>query len=348
MNGHADVTALLNADTGNTVATYYYDAFGTITEETNGILPEGEKVNNPFRYSGYQYDEETVLYYLNARMYDSKIARFLQEDTYRGTKNDPLSLNLYAYCRNNPLIYWDPTGHAGEYIQKGDKGKDVKSIQQMLIKDGYSVGACGADGVFGKATETALRAYQKDHGLKVDGIVGNQTLTSLTSGEKAPVGKITIPVPAPKQTTPTATKKETPKSTVKPTPPTPTPKPTKPVATPAPTPPPSKPQTNKPTNSGEERRRYQTEEKYRDLRNKQKRQGKYNKIDTNPEPCPAPLPPSNTDSFIENNLDSITTEDVIIAGGTIAGRYILYRIIRVLPSFLPPFLWTLPANIACP
>jgi hypothetical protein len=51
------------------------------------------------------------LYYLNARMYDPKVARFLQEDTYTGDPNDPLSLNLYTYCANNPLIYYDPTGH---------------------------------------------------------------------------------------------------------------------------------------------------------------------------------------------------------------------------------------------
>ncbi|MFZ5986736.1 MAG: RHS repeat-associated core domain-containing protein [Bacillota bacterium] len=45
-------------------------------------------------------------------MYDPKIARFLQEDTYTGTPDDPLSLNLYTYVKNNPLIYFDPTGHA--------------------------------------------------------------------------------------------------------------------------------------------------------------------------------------------------------------------------------------------
>lgn len=44
-------------------------------------------------------------------MYNPVIARFMQEDTYRGELNDPLSLNLYAYCNNNPLIYSDPTGH---------------------------------------------------------------------------------------------------------------------------------------------------------------------------------------------------------------------------------------------
>jgi len=101
-NGHGDVTALIDRN-GNQVATYYYDAFGTITEST------GEQ-NNPYRYSGYQYDEETGLYYLNSRMYDPTTARFLQEDTYTGDRRDPLSLNLYTYCHNNPVTYDDPNG----------------------------------------------------------------------------------------------------------------------------------------------------------------------------------------------------------------------------------------------
>ena len=102
-NGHGDVVSLQTPD-GITAAQYYYDAFGTATEETAAV-------NNPFRYAGYEYDNETELYYLKARMYDSVNARFMQEDTYRGEQNDPLSLNLYAYCSNNPLVYWDPTGH---------------------------------------------------------------------------------------------------------------------------------------------------------------------------------------------------------------------------------------------
>jgi RHS repeat-associated protein len=107
-NGHADVTALINATNGAMDATYYYDAFGNIMESTGNV-------DNNITYAGYQYDEETGLYYLNARMYDPKIARFLQEDTYRGDPNDPLSLNLYTYVKNNPLIYYDPTGH--NYIE---------------------------------------------------------------------------------------------------------------------------------------------------------------------------------------------------------------------------------------
>jgi len=105
-NGHADVTALLKPD-GTIAATYYYDSFGNITDTTG-------YANNSITFAGYQYDNEIGLYYLNARMYDPKIARFLQEDTYTGDPNDPLSLNLYTYCYNNPLLYDDPTGHKGE------------------------------------------------------------------------------------------------------------------------------------------------------------------------------------------------------------------------------------------
>lgn len=117
-NGHADVTALIDANNGRIRASYYYDAFGNIQEEKY-YTSTGEEtsipINNSILYAGYQYDKETGLYYLNARMYDPKVARFLQEDTYTGDPNDPLSLNLYTYCVNNPLVYYDPTGH--NYIE---------------------------------------------------------------------------------------------------------------------------------------------------------------------------------------------------------------------------------------
>ncbi|MCH5345426.1 MAG: ParB N-terminal domain-containing protein, partial [Acetatifactor sp.] len=65
-----------------------------------------ERVPNRFLFTGQQYDPVTQQYYLRARFYNPVIARFTQEDTYRGD-----GLNLYAYCRNNPVCYVDPSGH---------------------------------------------------------------------------------------------------------------------------------------------------------------------------------------------------------------------------------------------
>ena len=79
---------------------YEYDAWGNLT------LSE-ETVENRFKFNGQQYDPISQQYYLRARYYNPVTARFTQEDTYRGD-----GLNLYAYCRNNPVYYTDPSGHS--------------------------------------------------------------------------------------------------------------------------------------------------------------------------------------------------------------------------------------------
>ena len=67
-------------------------------------------------------------------------------------------------------------------IRRGSKGDVVKEMQSILEKLGYDIGACGVDGDFGRMTEKAVKAFQQDHGLKVDGIVGPKTWAALTEG----------------------------------------------------------------------------------------------------------------------------------------------------------------------
>src|SRR5690606_28928821 len=134
-NAHGDVTALIYED-GTIAATYEYDAFGNITGQTGSA-------DNNITYAGYQYDWETGLYYLNARYYDARIARFLTEDTYRGSINDPLSLNLYTYCYNNPIRYWDPTGNiVTEWDRKHCTPEEILLIEQAT-KDWEAANASG-------------------------------------------------------------------------------------------------------------------------------------------------------------------------------------------------------------
>ena len=65
-------------------------------------------------------------------MLDPETSRFLQEDTYTGDKKDPLSLNLYTYCHNNPLIYDDPTGHFA-HILFSSNTSNVQGINKQLL-----------------------------------------------------------------------------------------------------------------------------------------------------------------------------------------------------------------------
>ncbi|MEX2460404.1 MAG: RHS repeat-associated core domain-containing protein [Paenibacillaceae bacterium] len=66
---------------------------------------------NPIRYAGYYWDRKTQYYYLQARYYNPRPARFISEDTYEGEIKNPQSLNMYVYVQNNPLKYTDPSGH---------------------------------------------------------------------------------------------------------------------------------------------------------------------------------------------------------------------------------------------
>ena len=79
---------------------YWYDAFGN-------VLDKKEDVHNRITYAGQQFDGITGQYYLRARFYNPVVGRFTQEDVYRGD-----GLNLYAYCGNNPVGYYDPSGYS--------------------------------------------------------------------------------------------------------------------------------------------------------------------------------------------------------------------------------------------
>lgn len=64
-------------------------------------------------------------------------------------------------------------------LRKGSKGDTVKAMQTLLIGYGFTCGCCGADGEFGDATQMALRNYQLDNRLTVDGICGPKTWAKL-------------------------------------------------------------------------------------------------------------------------------------------------------------------------
>ena len=120
-NLQGDVIGLLNS-TGDLVARYVYDAWGRPISITDG---KGKDVSgdpshianrNPLRYRGYYYDRVSGFYYLQSRYYDPVLCRFINADSFASTGQDFLGYNMFAYCNNNPVCFYDSEGTLPEWI----------------------------------------------------------------------------------------------------------------------------------------------------------------------------------------------------------------------------------------
>lgn len=136
-DGHGNVVGLSDKN-GNEVASYEYDAWGSILSQSSTVTTgDGTALwkANPFRYSGYQYDDETGIYYLKSRYYSPFLGRFI-------TKDAILAINLYRYTANNPVNYIDPSGYyrarcEDEGITKEDddtKIEDPTAYSKYVLK----------------------------------------------------------------------------------------------------------------------------------------------------------------------------------------------------------------------
>ncbi|MFH0857358.1 MAG: RHS repeat-associated core domain-containing protein, partial [Candidatus Magasanikbacteria bacterium] len=95
---------------------------GTVNQILDYYPFGGERINEQTtdhdetkKYTGYEMDDETSMYYANARYYNANIGRFVSVDPVPLNQpeqliQDPQALNMYAYSRNNPLRYVDPDG----------------------------------------------------------------------------------------------------------------------------------------------------------------------------------------------------------------------------------------------
>ena len=106
-NAQGDVVGIIDS-TGTQVVSYDYSAWGEVLSIT-GTMANTLGQANPIRYRGYYYDTETGFYYLQSRYYDPATQRFINADSILD-QNSILGQNLFTYCINNPVNYFDLTG----------------------------------------------------------------------------------------------------------------------------------------------------------------------------------------------------------------------------------------------
>ena len=109
-NAQNDVYMIVD-ETGVAQVLYMYDAWGRIGcyDATNF----GLATINPLMYRSYYLDVETGyhFYYLNSRYYLADLGRFVSADSVvSGVGQDQLGYNIFAYCQNNPVNFYDPSG----------------------------------------------------------------------------------------------------------------------------------------------------------------------------------------------------------------------------------------------
>ena len=141
-NAQGDVKQIVDSNY-NVVAYYAYDAWGKLLAVLDGndnpITDSSHfAIVNPFRYRGYVYDTETGFYYLQSRYYDPEIGRFINADGYVTTDIEPIAMNMFAYCGNNPVNNIDEAGMC-YYNAKGKWTHDNWEFQIDEREEHYKI-----------------------------------------------------------------------------------------------------------------------------------------------------------------------------------------------------------------
>ncbi|MBF0353043.1 MAG: RHS repeat-associated core domain-containing protein [SAR324 cluster bacterium] len=109
------------------------------------MMTNGQEMNNQVNhlFAGHEYDQETGLYYMKARFYDPKTARFLTPDTIIPDPYRPSAYHRYAWVENDFLNATDPTGHfkvpsVSVNFDKPDWVKDLQHGADQTLQQTFS------------------------------------------------------------------------------------------------------------------------------------------------------------------------------------------------------------------
>jgi RHS repeat-associated protein len=120
-DGLGTVTDLTDS-AGATAKSYSYDAYGNLVDQT-GTLEQ------PYTYTGREFDSESGLYYYRARNYDPVTGRFLQKDPI-GLRG---GVNSYLYANGVPTFFNDPFGLMSRAQCDELRGRIIRNTGDLLV-----------------------------------------------------------------------------------------------------------------------------------------------------------------------------------------------------------------------
>ena len=143
------------------------DTFGNIISKKENLF---------WGFTGYRSEPTGQILYANEREYDASIGRFLSKDPWAGVITIPLTINAYAYCLNDPVNRYDPTGQVVAWLAGGIVGATTNIVTKAAGDIVNSVAA-------GKWTGSSWQSYV---GTAAGGFVTGSTFA--ISGNMAAAG----------------------------------------------------------------------------------------------------------------------------------------------------------------
>ena len=160
---HLGSASVITNSSGDRKERVEYFPFGAYRERTDY---DASFPNANYTFTDQEDDDELGFYNYKARLYDPALGRFISADTIVQAPGDPQSLNRYSYCRNNPLVYADPSGHffgIDDLIIGIIIGAALGAIVAALTQQNIGFGALtgGITGLFLSGAGTVIGACGK-------------------------------------------------------------------------------------------------------------------------------------------------------------------------------------------
>jgi RHS repeat-associated protein len=162
-DGNFNTTALVDANSGGVVERYLYDPYGRVTvlngasgaEKDPNVAewsPDADNKSdwdNEILFCGYWYDPETGLFHVRERYYDPVTGTWKTRDRILY----PDGMNLYEYCRGNPVRYLDTLGASATQTTTAVAPTDAE-----IAKDPFGAATTAVDRRDWQTAHKALRA----------------------------------------------------------------------------------------------------------------------------------------------------------------------------------------------